>query len=308
MTFATSKTEPIAQEKTPIQSLFTADIPDRVLLSVHLLGKPTSDQLFRLHSDIISTPQKMRSIMASLRGKPDHMLVAIKPIDIATPLLRLPFVYLDTTASRRRLEELMGVAYRRPPVLPSRDWRFLRHDVTLVDELVSFELTARKHQTPFGYESHFDTEGAFVFPYLTITDGSLSHRIRPRPDKTLIIGKYHVVIEHDCGEETVDLGNIIRDATIARKHLVYDQLERSGSLDDLGWNKRLYLYLVDGKRSTLKSSRKRVKRCLQTMPAHVNATKTFFVDRQTFIEAGDDVRDVQWVRGDGTLQKLPCWR
>jgi hypothetical protein len=236
------------------------------------------------------------------------MLAVIKPMDIARPFRKMPYVYLDTTLSRRRLEKLMGVTFRRPSEMPSRDWRFLRHDVTLVDELISLELTARHHNVPFGYESHFDTEGAFVFPYLTITNGSLSHRLRPRPDKTLIIGKYHVVIEHDCGEETVALSNIIRDATIARKHLVYDQLERSGILDDLGWGKRIYAYVIDGKRSTLKSSRKRVKRCLETVPAHVNHHKIFFVDRQTFMEAGNDVRGVQWIRGDGRATTLPCWR
>jgi hypothetical protein len=303
----TRKTEAVSQDQTPLQSLFQFDVLDRVLLSVHLLGKPTTDQLFRLHSDIISTPQKTRLIMAGLRRKPNQMLAMIKPIDIAKPFRKMPYVYLDTTLSRRRLEKLMGVTFRRPSEMPSRDWRFLRHDVTLVDELISLELTARRHNVPFGYESHFDTEGAFVFPYLTIADGSLSHRLRPRPDKTLIIGKYHVVIEHDCGEETVALGNIIRDATIARKHLVYDQLERSGALDDLEWGKRIYAYIIDGKRSTLKSSRKRVKRCLETVPAHVNPHKIFFVDRQTFMQAGDDVRGVQWVRGDGTLQLLPCW-
>jgi hypothetical protein len=89
MTFVTRKTEPVSQEKTPNQSLFKTDVSDRVLLSVHLLGKPTADQLFRLHSDIISTPQKMRSIMASFRAKPEHLLAAIKPIDIASPLHRL---------------------------------------------------------------------------------------------------------------------------------------------------------------------------------------------------------------------------
>lgn len=62
----------------------------------------------------------------------------------------------------------------------------------------------------------------------------LTHTLTPRPDKTLIISSHHVIVEHDCGEETIELSNIIRDATIARKHLVYDQLERSRALDDLG--------------------------------------------------------------------------
>jgi hypothetical protein len=39
----------------------------------------------------------------------------------------------------------------------------------------------------------------------------------------------------------------------------------------------------------------------------VNPHKIFFVDRQTFMDASDDVRGVPWVRGDGTIQTLPCW-
>jgi hypothetical protein len=104
--------------------------------------------------------------------------------------------------------------------------------------------------------------------------------------------------EHDCGEETVALGTIIRDATIARKHLVYDQLERIGTLDDLGWGKRLYLYVIDSTRQNRTSSRKRLKRCLETLPAQVNPRRMFFVDRQSFMEAGDDIKNLVWVRGD----------
>ncbi len=103
------------------------------------------------------------------------------------------------------------------------------------------------------------------------------------------------------------LGNIIRDATIARKHLVYDQLERMGTLDDLGWGKRLYLYVIDGRKQSQRSSRKRVKRCLETLPAQVDPHRVFFVDRQSFMDAGDDIKNLEWVRGDARVQRLPCW-
>lgn len=236
------------------------------------------------------------------------MLNVINPIDIAQPFRKLPYVYLDTTRSRRHLQHTRQVPFKRPPVLPSRDWRFLRHDVDLVDELVSFELTARTQDVSFGYESHYDVDGDRVYPRLTITDGELTHALRPQPDSTMIFNGYHLIHEKDLGEETVELGNIIRDATVGRKHLVYDQLERSGALDALGWGKRLYTYTIDSKRGTETSSRKRVKRCLETIPELQIREKTFFVDRQSFMEAGDNLWDLKWIRGDGTVMKLPCCR
>ncbi len=236
------------------------------------------------------------------------MLAVIKPLLIQNTSRRLPFLYLDTTRSRRRIEKAFGITFRRPPELPSRDWRFLYHDVSLVDELISLELTARRHGLPFGYESHFDVEGEQVYPRLTISDGQLQHPIQPKPDKTLILGNYHLVIEHDCGEETVSLGHIMRDATIARKQLVYDQLERDGALDRLGWNKRLYLYVIDGKKRTQTSSRKRIKRCIETFPQSANPHRFYFVDRQSFMEAGNDVAGVTWLRADGQAGTLPCFR
>ncbi len=84
----TRKTEAISQEKTPLQSLFQSDAVDRVLLSVHLLGKPASSQLFRLHAGIVSRPEKMRTIMAALRRKPGNVLAAIKSLGAIHGALR----------------------------------------------------------------------------------------------------------------------------------------------------------------------------------------------------------------------------
>ena len=297
----------VGQDRTPLLSLFQSSVDDRILLSVHLLGKPSSAQLFRLHSDIVSTDRQMRTITARLSRKPDEKLARIKPFDIAKPILSLPYVFLDTWASRRHLEKTFGIPFRRPPVLPSRDWRFLRHDVELVDDKIAFELTAKRHAIPFGHQAHFDADGAPYYPRVTVTDGSLTHTLQPRPDATLIVGNHHIIVEHDCGEETVTLGNIIRDATIARKQLVYDQLERSGTLDNLGWGRRIYAYVVDSTKRTQVSARKRVKRCVETLPVSVNPHRFYFVDRHSFIAAGDDISDLQWVRGDGTVRALPCW-
>ena len=300
-------TQAISANNTPLQSLFEAPIEDRILLSCHLLGKPTVAQFYRLHAGEFAGIRSVNRLLEPIKKSDDRMLAVIQPIDIEQISRKLPHIYLDTTQSRRRIQKLFGVPYRRTPELPSCDWRFLFHDVTMVDELISFELTARGHGLPFGYESHFDEDGKQVYPKVTISDGQLVHPIQPKPDKTLIVGDYHLVLEHDCGEETVSLGHIMRDATIARKQLVYEQLERDGALDRLGWNKRLYLYVINGKRRTKKSSRTRIKSCIETLPETVDPHRFFFIDRQTFMEAEDDISRLMWMRGDGQVMELPCW-
>ncbi|MEM9423094.1 MAG: hypothetical protein AAF986_11470 [Pseudomonadota bacterium] len=283
------------------------NLDDEILLDCHLLGKPTAEQLMRLHQDHVTTIQQMRSTMRRLSTGPDRLLSRLKPFDIETPIRALPYVYLDTRLSRRHLEQVFGVPYRRVPPVPSRDWRFLRHDVEMVDELITYQLTAKKYGIPFGYQPHFDADGLRVYPKVEIAWDNLTHTLRPEPDRTLIIGDYHVIHEKDLGQETIECGNIIRDATVGRKHLVYDALLRSGTLDHLGWNKKIIVYSIDSLRGTQKASRKRVKRCLETIPEHVDHTKIFFTDRQSFMSAGDDLAELDFVRGDGRVMPLPCW-
>ena len=235
-------------------------------------------------------------------------LAVIKPIDLNFPSRHMSHLYLDTTMSRRHLETAFGIPFRRPPELPSRDWRFLRHDATLADELISFELTARAHSLPFAYESHWDDDGKRLYPKVTIAHDDLIHTLRPQPDKTLFINGHRIILEHDCGEETIEISNIIRDATIARKHLVYDQLARMGAFDQLGWRKVVSLFIIDGKKGTMESSRKRIRRCVATIPDTVDARRIFFIDRQAFMETGDDVATLQYLRGDGQVMLLPCFR
>lgn len=231
----------------------------------------------------------------------------IKPIEISRPQKSLPYVYLNTWASRRRVEEVFGVPFRRPPELPSRDWRFLYHDVTLTDDLITFELTARKLGIPFGYQSHFDGDGKPLYPKVTVTDDTHTHELRPRPDKTLILGDYHVVHEHDCGEEQISLGHIIRDNTITRKMLVYEAVEQSGALDRLGWGKRLYTFVVDGKKRTKKSSCKRIRTIIDALSEAVDPTRFYFVDRQSFEENPFDSVGLNCQRGDNLPTTLPCF-
>ena len=279
---------------------------DGVLRASNYLGKPSAVQLARLHHPSISCPRAMRRILEGLVRK--DALAVIKPIDLNHPSRHMPHLFLDTTASRRHIEQVFGIPFRRPPELPSRDWRFLRHDATLVDELVSFELTARTHNLPFAYESHWDDDGKRIYPKVTVAHNDLIHTLRPQPDKTLFINGHRIILEHDCGEETIEIGNIIRDATIARKHLVYDQLARMGAFDQLGWRKVVSLFIIDGKKGTKESSRKRIRRCVATIPDTVDARRIFFIDRQTFMEAGDDVATLEYLRGDGQVLRLPCFR
>ena len=128
---------------TPTPSFIKATNADDVLHSCHQLGKSTVAQLVRLHRSTIPGQRTMRRMLDSLAR--NSTLAVIKPIDLNHPSRHMPHLYLDTTASRRHVEQVFGIPFRRPPELPSRDWRFLRHDVTLVDELISFELTARAH-------------------------------------------------------------------------------------------------------------------------------------------------------------------
>ncbi|MEL7275564.1 MAG: hypothetical protein AAGK98_03765 [Pseudomonadota bacterium] len=280
---------------------------DRVLLSCHLLGKVTAEQLYRVHREEISTDRQMRALLLRLSTGEDRLLQRIKPTDIEQPIRSLPYVYLDTWASRRRIEQVFGVPFRRPPEPPSRDWRFLEHDATLSDDIISFELTACALNLPFGHQTHFDAEGAPLFPKVMVTDGQHTHTLRPRPDKTLIVGGYHLVHEHDQGEEQVSLGHIIRDNTIARKALVYEAVEASGKLDQLGWGPRLYTFIVNGKKRTRASSRKRIQTMIETLPREVNPARFYFIDRQTHQAAGDDVSAVSWLRGDNRAMQLPVW-
>jgi hypothetical protein len=287
--------------------LFAASIEEQILLSVHLLGKPTAAQLFRLYQDQVGTLRQMQGILRRLSSGPDRMLNVINPMDIAKPIRSLPFIYLDTTRSRRLIEQLFGVPFRRVLTVPSRDWRFLRHDVEMVDELISFELTARWLGIPFGYEPHFDASGEPIYPKVTIHNDGLTHKLRPQPDKTLVVGDYHLIIEHDCSEEMIECDNIIRDATLGRKHLVYDQLFRSGALQTLGWNKTLVVYLIDSKRGKQSASRKRIKRCLENMSEEFVSARLYFTDRQSFVGSNDNVATHQFVRGDKRALQLPCF-
>ena len=117
-----------------------------------------------------------------------------------------------------------------------------------------------------------------------------------------------MILEEDLGEETITLGNIIRDATVIRKQLVYEQLERTGHLDTLGWGKRIYFYVMKGKKDTKTSARKRIASAVGAIPASVNPHRFFFVDRQSFDATGDDISNLTWLRGDGAVMQLPCWR
>jgi len=309
----TSKIKPAAP---PAPALFAPEFSDQLLLSIQLLGKVSAAQLYRLHRGHLPSPQSRRNnnplqwVRERLEALvAEGLLTVIQPIDIQNPNLwrNLPRIYLDTWAGRRRVEKVFGVPFRRPPEVPSCDWRFLFHDVTLPDDLISFELTAETRRIAFGYQTHFDPEGAPLYPTVTVTDGTLTDTFRPRPDKTLIIGNYHLPHEHDCGEEQITIGNLIRNSSISKKLLVYEAVEESGALDRLGWGPRLYPFVINGHKRTQKSSRARIRTIIDSLPASVNPTRFYFIDRQTHQAAGNDVSQVTWLRGDGRAMPLPCW-
>ena len=296
-------TNHVTPKAAPNPALFDTTLEEQLLLSVHLLGKPTVKQLHRLHQDD-TRHRGIQELVKGLSGRRSYLKV-IKPLDIEKPQHPLPYVYLDTRLSRRLIEQRFGVQYRRVPPTPSRDWRFLRHDVMLIDELISFERTAQHHSFHYGYQSHFDDNGDPLYPVVSVSDGELVHRLRPQPDKTIIVGGYHLPLEFDCGEEQISLGNIIRDSSIVRKFLVYDSVERSGALDRLGWGKRIYPFVVTTRKGSVKSARKRIRSMIAAIPESVNPAQFYFIDRETHQAAGDDVAATPWLRGDGREVYLP---
>lgn len=290
--------------RAPITSRLFDDPTEQILLSIHLLGKPTAAQLFKLHSDKVSTLRQMQGILRRLSSGPDRWLNVINPTDIANPIRSLPYIYLDTTKSRRFLEERFGIPYRRVPPVPSRDWRFLRHDVEMCDELVLFELSAREQDLPFGYVPHVDPDKGKLYPKVTIHHDGLTHRLRPDPDKTLIMGDTHIILEHDCGEEIIGCGNIIRDASIGRKQLVYDQLFKMGWTKQVGWGRTIVLYVIDAKRGTEAASRKRIKKCIEKFPEGVDRGRTFFVTRQGLVGLEETRFEHHFIRSDGMQMSM----
>lgn len=286
----TQHTQPIA--------LFSDDVRERVLLSVHLLGKPTAAHLYRLHSDIVPNIQSMRSILASLSRGPDAMLNVIKPVDVNDLFRVLPNVYLDTTKSRRFLEQYRGIVFKRPPPTPGRNWDFLYHDVTMCDDLVPLELTARKYGDPFHYQSFWKEDGKPFLPKVKISHEDQEKMLRPEPDAMPVYGDCLIKLEHDCGKETIRVSDITAGNTLGRKELIYEQLERDGFWDKVGWQKRIRLYVIEGKRRTKKSSRARVRGCICDYPEWLDPKQTFYTDRYSYLEAGDDLSELECIRAD----------
>ena len=67
MLASATKTKPISHSLTPTESLSPSDLYEELILSVHLLNKPTIEQLYRLHEDQFSGDQS-----ASGKPRPVH--------------------------------------------------------------------------------------------------------------------------------------------------------------------------------------------------------------------------------------------
>lgn len=290
------------------ETLFADDLYERVMLSVFNLGKPTVSQLYRLHQHELSNDRDMHRIVTFLNNKKHQLLTRIKPVDIENTGYNLAHSYLDTTKSRRQIEKHFQVPFRRIPATPSRNIIFLYHDRGLVDELVSFELTAHTHKLLFAYETLYTADGKYVFPKLLIEHENHIHGIRPEPDKVIFINGHHIVVEHDCGQETIGIGHVIRDATVARKYLVYDALLRSNVLTELKWKKVVYLYIIEGKKRTKASTDSRIESCIDAIPECAESKKIYFASRAALLDFGDDLSTFRFTRGDGIQTVLPCFK
>lgn len=302
-------------EKTARTQLFRT-LEDDILWSVHQLGKPTAAQLFRLHKRTATYPQgvphieAMRAMLKGLSQGPERLLQCIKPVDPDVLGMKLPWVYIDTRLSRKRLEDVFGIPYRRVPSVPSCNWNYLVHDVELVDDLSGYEMTAKAHQLRHAYVPHISKPGEHLYPEVKISWEGVEATIKPAPDRTLINNDYIILHEKDRGHETLEPGNVLRDATVGRKHLVYEELIRMGFFRDLGFkdNQVLVVFSIDGLRRTEKSSRNRIKECIDKLPYPVNPKRTYFGTTQSFIRNMADLTQMTFQRADGKLGPLPCYK
>jgi hypothetical protein len=75
-----------------------------------------------------------------------------------------------------------------------------------------------------------------------------------------------------------------------------------------GWNKAIFLYLIDAKKRTQIASEKRIDTCLPKMLDNVEKKKIYLAVHYTLIEAENDISHVECIRRNEVFQPLPCFR
>lgn len=282
-------------------------LKSEILLSVHHLGTPTAQHLYRLMHPKVPSLREMQRLLRELTLPSSKMLNYIDPIDIESGARFPKRIYVDTTGSRRHIESMFGIPYRKPPRLRSRALNFLTHDIELSESLVCLARTTRRYGLPFGYEFKYGIDGKDLFPKVTVTHEGRSKDIVPNPDKIPYVNGYRIIWEYDAGSEQIGIGDIYRDATVTRKFLMYDQLSRSGFFKRLGWNKTIFVYVTRNREDTVEGSIARAQSFQEAIPARVRKDCIFIAPRHSYLDADSNLENYAFTRGDGVSATLPCF-
>lgn len=298
------------------QMAVTAQTPElnrpifgEVMLSVHRLNRPTLSHLEYIHCRAGFTSESLRKIVRHLERT--GFLSHLKQFDPEHPFRNLPYVFVDTTKSRRYLERCYGVPYRRishkrrPVRVPTSD---LNHDFGIASFLSQLHASAARTGEVMRYQDQIMPGGRALNHPVTVVDGQKFKHTTIKPDGVCMVGEWTLLPEVDCGSMDVRPENI-EVRSIYRKMLAYDWLKRQDGLQAYGFQNRKWIvpFTVQGKDKSQKGAAVRVKSCVEKMPSHVNRNLFFFVEQHVFAEAGNRVHELEWQRGDGKRMTLPCF-
>lgn len=292
-------------------------LEDDIILTVHNLVRPSAEHLFQIHRQTDTYPQgvkhlkDMRRILNELIAREKPLLQQIKPVDPDGDGYFLPHLYRDTNWSRKRLREITNIFPTRLATKITSYYRAHEHDYENSADLVAYTLTSRKYQQPFAYLPHLCEEKGFLYPKVTVEYEDQVAILRPKPDKTVCIWKYLNWHEHDMGHEQIEVGILVRDATIIRKLLVFQKLIDLGFFQKLGYKDRdvFMTFSINSLARKDTSSRKRIKECIDKFPSDlVDPKRVYFGTKQAFDQHEDDLSQMQFMRADGKLMQLPCYR
>lgn len=280
-----------------------------VMLSVHRLNRPTLSHLERIHCRAGFTSESLRKIVRHLERT--GFLSHLKQFDPEHPFRNLPYVFVDTTKSRRYLERCYGVPYRRishkrrPVRVPTSD---LNHDFGIATYLSQTHASAVLTGEVMKYQDEIMAGAVALNHPVTVVDGHKVIKTSVKPDGVCMIGDWALLPEIDCGSMDVRPDDIEK-RSIFRKELAYDWLYKKNALAAYGFQNKKWCvpFTIQGKDKTKKGATMRVNSCLDKMPAHVNRNLFFFVEQHVFVEAGSQVHELEWIRGDGKRMTLPCF-
>ncbi|MGR3837895.1 MAG: replication-relaxation family protein [Cognatishimia sp.] len=280
------------------------------MLSVHRLNRPTLSHLEYVHCRPGFTRESLRKVVRQLERT--GYLSHLQQFDPVHPYRNLPYVFVDTTQSRRYLERFYGVPYRRishkrrPVRVPTGD---LNHDFGIATFLSQLHASAAATGEVMRYQDEIMPGGISLNHPVTVVDGQTFKQTSVKPDGVCMIGEWALLPEIDCGSMDVRPESI-DGRSIYRKELAYDWLKRKDALSAYGFHNKRWIvpFTIQGKDKSQRGASRRVQTCLEKMPAHVNRQLFYFIEQHVFAGAGNQVHKLEWIRGDGVRMPLPCFQ